>query len=128
MEFTEQYLKTKARVAEVLGSLGFIPVDTVSIANTTTIATKQYQTIVGLKQATLYFTKYDSEIEFCLRGEYNSEGRNALLNTAKVINAYSTDNELLIAISEYVLRVDRVVRTTYAAKLFDSCIGSVDTI
>ena len=90
----------------------------------TAVASKQYETAVGLKVALIYVgTKVWPESDLIqVTGDYQSEGRNALSATFSLIPLSLTAKQLAVQVAKYLDQVDYVVSLTYAAKLHNSLI------
>lgn len=77
----------------------------------TAVATKSYETAVGVKQALAYLCGN------MLQGDYQSEGRNALEPHFVPVDNDLSDDELAERVAFFALQADAVVADTYAARL-----------
>jgi hypothetical protein len=71
------YQEMKKHILQGLLESGWRAVDDISMQCTTSVAKKDYSTAVGVKTAVAYFSDSPGGC-CCLRGEYFSEGGNAL--------------------------------------------------
>jgi hypothetical protein len=77
------------------------------------LGTKQYQTAVGVKEATVWLVPYPDCHHLC--GNYESEGRNILSTTTRRIS--DAEPELLeAAVASFMTEVDALVGCSYAVR------------
>lgn len=83
------------------------------------IAEKSIQTAAGERSALAYLTPFDSEFCNCtLKGEYWSEGRNALEPHSVLIPRDCPAEEVLRRAAHFVTNAEQVIAETYAVRLF----------
>lgn len=84
----------------------------------TAIASKEYPTAVGLKQALVYLKDYGpKEGSVLLTGEYQSEGRNCLSTTMVAIPRDATTDVISVLAQKFATEADVAVGQSYAARL-----------
>lgn len=84
-----------------------------------TVMQKTYETDVGQKVAHVYFrtdTRPD-EPDTSLRGDYMSEGRNALEPHAALIPKNADDATIINLTARFAINADRVIDDSYARRL-----------
>lgn len=82
------------------------------------VVSREYETAVGMKQASIWLTVCRETQNIYLKPDYRSEGRNAAESTIGFIRAASTEAEALAALDAYLPKLDDCIAQTYAARLF----------
>lgn len=109
---SETVEKMKAILANQLETLGWTKTDSVAIAS------REYPTAVGYKQALIYVADYGPDNDsVLLQGDYQSEGRNALEPHCMMVLRTADEEQLRQKAVEFSKNVDKVIMTTYAARL-----------
>lgn len=112
MSFTPAYLATKDQVAAALAERGWTVVDQTSLRLTAVVATRQFETAVGLKQATAFLSPSGT-----LTADYHSEGRNILSTVWHNVENNLADECVAEVIERFNLEVEAAVHSSYAARL-----------
>lgn len=82
------------------------------------IATKQFQTAVGMKEAVAHLSMWNDESDsYTLSGDYQSEGRNVLESHSVLIPKTADAAEVRQWAVKFALEADATVADTYAARL-----------
>jgi len=85
------------------------------------MASKTFQTAVGDKVAHIYFEGNDRDLPTepsrSLKGDYQSEGRNALEPWSILIPKAAAPDEVQRLVAQFAIKADKAVSNTYAAKL-----------
>lgn len=90
-----------------------------AVPNGTAIAIKSYVTAVGPKDAFVYLADFGaSEANHVLKGEYYSEGRNALAADAVLIPKSGDAAEMARLTDRFAEGAEKSVLETYAARLY----------
>ncbi|WP_434715594.1 hypothetical protein [Paraburkholderia sp. A3RO-2L] len=80
-------------------------------------AKREYETAVGLKQASVWFRK-DSEVDqFWLSAQYDSEGCNAAACCYAIVPEKASEDAVAAAVDAFIENLDNTVSQTYAARL-----------
>jgi hypothetical protein len=119
MTFTESYLALKKQVAEQLAKQGWNLVDGISMENTATVATKDFETAVGTKTAIAYLMP-SSESTGYLNADYQSEGRNVLSTVWHTIGHIYCQDDVVTASQAFTQQVNKIVGDSYAMRLMAS--------
>lgn len=85
-----------------------------------TIASKEFQTAVGIKVADIYLFEVGQdigELEYKLHGSYQSQGRNILETSNAYIPKVHTADELNKFVKEFVENIEAVIAESYAVKI-----------
>jgi hypothetical protein len=82
-----------------------------------TVAVKEYPTAVGLKQGSVRLVQDHEVPQYWLKGEYLSEGRNALAGCFAIIPADADSAAVQSHVDAFAAEVNRQVAGTYAARL-----------
>lgn len=97
--------------------------------NTSAIAVKTYDTLVGKRGAHIYFSEWDEdttesaidkEPNLSLSAEFITEGRNMLSASGELILKLSTPEEVAEQAKKFVVRVERDISNTLIVRLFDT--------
>lgn len=84
----------------------------------TALASKNYRTAVGVKQAHVYLADYGpNSTSFLLTGDYQSEGRNQLEPHAVMIRKQAGAAEIAHNVEIFARQADVVVSQSFAARL-----------
>lgn len=79
------------------------------------LATKDYETLVGVKTATLRLEPYFDGLR--LVGDYQSEGRNVLSTTYLVVPASAATPPDALKVAALLSEIDQMVDQSYARRL-----------
>lgn len=115
MTRSDEYIATKSKLAALLAERGWDPLSGSGLA----IATKPYQTAVGVKEAIAYLVP-SNEGGCHFQASYASEGRNVLstIRAGWKEMTYAEDAaELETRAAEFTAEVDAIVADTYAMRL-----------
>jgi hypothetical protein len=84
----------------------------------TAIASKEYETAVGLKTAHVYVQDFGKDEDtVLLTGDYQSEGRNCLSTTMVSIPKTAVGAEVHAFAEKFAVQADAAVAQSYAARL-----------
>lgn len=81
------------------------------------VATRDYDTAVGPKQASIWLTTCQTTGDTYLWPRYDSEGRNAAESTVGYSCSLTPDAQALEELDAYVQRLDECIGQTFAARL-----------
>lgn len=81
------------------------------------VVSRFYETAVGPRQASVWFTARSSSGSVCFLPEYYSEGRNAVESHFTWVTDDMTDEQVLQLVDKFVKDLDAGVAQTYAARL-----------
>lgn len=103
----------KMAISEHLAKSGWTPV-----SNGTAIASKDYETAVGIKTAHVYLADFGpTGTDYLLQGEYYSKGNNALEPHPFSIPKDADDGTIDRLAAAFASRADVVISETYAVRL-----------
>lgn len=89
-----------------------------SLIGTVPLASKQFQTYVGRKEAHIYLQDFGAGSDcYLLAGDYQSEGRNCLEPHMVSIPKSAKDEEIHQLTVQFALKADAVISETYAMRL-----------
>lgn len=114
MKITADYVAIKQAIASFLSAEWTTP-STEDLGRYYLLATKDYETLVGVKTATLRFEPYFDG--FRLVADYQSEGRNVLSTTYLVVPASVESVPGAQKIAELLKGIDKEVDQSYARRL-----------
>ena len=117
MQMTEQYTALKRQLAAFLANAGWKTPCEFDVAYTIAVASKDYDTEVGVKTAQISLIP-TSEGDFKAVGNYQSEGGDVLSTTWLTIGKSWTPEQVEKGAVDFAARVDREVDMSYARKLF----------
>jgi len=112
----EKSSEVKIKVADLLQKLNWNKVSDLAFDATTCLSQKSYQTAVGKKTVTAYFSPVDDGEEVVLKAEYESEGNNVCSTIFVRINLKSTRLDLFVR--QFEEHVNEAISNSYARKLF----------
>lgn len=117
MRTNPNYMQTKETVARFMTGEGWTRVDDLSFDATAAIATKEYETAVGMKQAIAYFTSSSDNVEK-LTVDYQSEGRNIAALKLFDVQPGATVEDIQFGVKKFCKATDNAVDKSYARRLF----------
>ena len=117
MQMTEQYTTLKRQLAFYLATAGWVSPCEFDVAYTIAVASKDYDTEVGVKTAQMSLVP-TSEGDFKAMGNYQSEGGNVLCTTWLTIGKSWTPEQLEKGAVDFAARIDREVDASYARRLY----------
>ena len=116
MKTNPNYMQTKETVSRFMADEGWSRVDSLSFTATAGIATKDYDTAVGSKQAIAYFSSSADNVEQ-LTVSYQSEGRNITNSKSFSVHPSTTAEQIQNGVRKFCNSIDNVVDKSYARKL-----------
>lgn len=117
MQMTEEYTACKKLLASYLLSSSWKTVGDFDMAYTIAIASKDYNTEVGVKTASISLVT-TSEGDFKAEANYLSEGRNILSTTWLTISLSCPPEEVEKGAADFALLIDRKIDSSYARSLY----------
>ena len=117
-DMREEKARQRAAAATVAQAILVAHGWTAEPGGTTALATKAFDTAVGVKTAVAYLGNFDSEFCNCTLGaEYQSEGRNAASTAGVLIPKDASASVVQQLAAQFVSNVDEAVAETYAFRL-----------
>lgn len=108
------FKRIREAATECLVECGWTPTPLPGIS----LASKDYETAVGMKGADVYFSDAGRDLSnFRLFAYYYSEGRNILEPLEVIIPRVASKEEVIQLASDLVSQIDAVISQSYAAKL-----------
>lgn len=114
--FSDQFITAKMKFAELLRERGWTPVPEKEQGYLCAVASKDFETYVGTKTALAFFNP-STESLGSIKGDYQSEGRNALSTLWLSVGADATDEALASLADGFVLEAESTIAETYAMRL-----------
>lgn len=99
-------------ISSVLQDQGWQPEDGAAIAS------KNFETVVGIKEAVLYLHSHRVPPSYSLSGNYESEGRNILSSDSLLIKMDTPLDALRDAVSQQVAKFEKSIHDSFAARLY----------
>ena len=110
-------VELKKHVAKYLSVAGWNIVSDLDLAISIAVSSKDYQTAVGVKTADFVLFPYGNN-SFKICGEYQSQGRNILVNYYFVIVDGMSLNDIKIRVCSLARTLDSIISESYARRLF----------
>ncbi|AJY53198.1 hypothetical protein [Halomonas sp. KO116] len=107
---------TKTELSQLVTAYGWLPASPFDLRHTGILATKDYDTAVGPKTASLWLSPAGAG-QFRLAGNYCSEGRNVLSTVSGYCWESSSHHDLQATLEKVLSQIDQNVDQSYARRL-----------
>jgi len=116
MHTNPEYFDRKELVSQTLQDQGWEQVDNLSFHGTSAVATKQFETAVGKKEAIVRIESWKDGHDM-VTAEYQSEGRNIVESKSFNIRPDSSDVKIQSGVTRFANAVEAAIDKSYARKL-----------
>jgi hypothetical protein len=116
MKNKPEYFKRKEVVSQALKDQGWEVVDSLSFNGTSAVATKEFETAVGKKEAVAYLESWKDGFDM-LTVDYQSEGRNIVQSQSFSIRPGFTEPQIQSGTTRFCNKVEAGIDKSFARKI-----------